>query len=247
MSTTSSINGDSIKEQKRILIKNPDGTFMHCLKTSNPISSTKSTEKSPLLPTTSLSENSSTSNDFDNLTISDSALDYLVENPDEYGSNFLLSKFITSIKANLIIFSTILLMDFFLSIFLAYSSWKKHNSALFLIQNFFYAQLSEKTSKIIFYVIFVLANINNLVYYSFGIYAIVNKNFRVFRIFAIYSIVNAVLNLGAAYFDIFFFTSFMVRVIMYPMAKYNANLIVSTIALPKKMHGKDYDTFNENN
>ena len=112
MSDDESLASSNIGDKNRIIIKNPDGTFMHCYKAGERDSIYNKKDKN-------------NDDNFDNLTISDADLEYIVENYEQFDQNILLSDFLKVLRRNSILFSSLLFIELILSLFCFYISWKK--------------------------------------------------------------------------------------------------------------------------
>lgn len=238
-SLSSSYNGDSINERKQIVIKNPDGIFMHCPKLSLNKENFNNSKKGSNFNQEEKEEEEE-SNELDKLTITDTALDYMVENYETFGSNNLLSDFLSSVKANLVVLILLLIFDLSLCVLLCYNSWKKKEYSLEIITRF-YSALSIDKAMLIFYLTLAFSILISCAFYSFATFTICKQNIKCFKIFSYFCLVTGVLDVLAVYLDVFFFGQFLLRIVMYSMGKYISNLLISVIVLPKKMQGKDFD------
>ena len=150
--------GSSIAEKRRIVIKNPDGAFMHCYKSGDVDSTFKVPNEKP-------------NPNQDELTITDSDLQYIVENYEQFDQGNIIEEFLAILNRNQIIFFLLLTIEFSLSLFLLFVIWKKKDNSILLVQKL-YKELSVKGSMILFYIVYGIAFITDLVFYPLGYYSL---------------------------------------------------------------------------
>ena len=221
----------SIGEKKRLVIKNPDGSFMHCYKAGE--------RDSIYLPLDKKRENK---DDIDALTISDTDLEFIVDNYEQFDQGNILEQFVSILKRNIYIFTCLLVIEMLLTFFLIYYTWKKRESSMRLIQKL-YPNLNMLHVRKLFYILFGLGLIINIFFYPIGFYSIYEKKFKWLSVFSNISLVTGILNIFVVYINILFLVLFIMRLILYTFARFICNLLISIIILPKKMQNNDYDTF----
>ncbi len=221
----------SIGEKKRLVIKNPDGSFMHCYKAGE--------RDSIYLP---LDKKRDNKDDIDALTISDTDLEFIVDNYEQFDQGNILEQFVSILKRNIYIFTCLLVIEMLLTFFLIYYTWKKRESSMRLIQKL-YPNLNMLHVRKLFYILFGLSIIINIFFYPIGFYSIYEKKFKWLSVFSNISLVTGILNIFVVYINILFLVLFIMRLILYTFARFICNLLISIIVLPKKMQNNDYDTF----
>ena len=221
----------SIGEKKRLVIKNPDGSFMHCYKAGE--------RDSIYLP---LEKKKDNKDDIDALTISDTDLEFIVDNYEQFDQGNILEQFVSILKRNIYIFTCLLVIEMLLTFFLIYYTWKKRESSMRLIQKL-YPNLNMLHVRKLFYILFGLGLIINIFFYPIGFYSIYEKKFKWLSVFSNISLVTGILNIFVVYINILFLVLFIMRLILYTFARFICNLLISIIVLPKKMQNNDYDTF----
>ena len=221
----------SIGEKKRLVIKNPDGSFMHCYKAGE--------RDSIYLP---LEKKKDNKDDIDALTISDTDLEFIVDNYEQFDQGNILEQFVSILQRNIYIFTCLLIIEMLLTFFLIYFTWKKRESSMRLIQKL-YPNLNMLHVRKLFYILFGISIIINLFFYPIGFYSIYEKKFKWLSVFSNISLVTGILNIFVVYINILFLVLFIMRLILYTFARFICNLLISIIVLPKKMQNNDYDTF----
>ena len=221
----------SIGEKKRLVIKNPDGSFMHCYKAGE--------RDSIYLP---LEKKKDNKDDIDALTISDTDLEFIVDNYEQFDQGNILEQFVSILQRNIYIFTCLLVIEMLLTVFLIYFTWKKRESSMRLIQKL-YPNLNMLHVRKLFYILFGLSIIINIFFYPIGFYSIYEKKFKWLSVFSNISLVTGILNIFVVYINILFLVLFIMRLILYTFARFICNLLISIIVLPKKMQNNDYDTF----
>ena len=221
----------SIEEKKRLVIKNPDGSFMHCYKAGE--------RDSIYLP---LEKKKDNKDDIDALTISDTDLEFIVDNYEQFDQGNILEQFVSILQRNIYIFTCLLIIEMLLTFFLIYYTWKKRESSMRLIQKL-YPNLNMLHVRKLFYILFGLSIIINIFFYPIGFYSIYEKKFKWLSVFSNISLVTGILNIFVVYINILFLVLFIMRLILYTFARFICNLLISIIVLPKKMQNNDYDTF----
>ena len=220
----------SIGEKKRLLIKNPDGSFMHCYKAGE--------RDSIYLP---LEKKKDNKDDIDALTISDTDLEFIVDNYEQFDQGNILEQFVSILQRNIYIFTCLLIIEMLLTFFLIYFTWKKRESSMRLIQKL-YPNLNMLHVRKLFYILFGISILINIFFYPIGFYSIYEKKFKWLSVFSNISLVTGILNIFVVYINILFLVLFIMRLILYTFARFICNLLISIIVLPKKMQNNDYDT-----
>ena len=180
--------------------------------------------------------------DIDALTISDTDLEFIVDNYEQFDQGNILEQFVSILKRNIYIFTCLLVIEMLLTFFLIYYTWKKRESSMRLIQKL-YPNLNMLHVRKLFYILFGLSIIINIFFYPIGFYSIYEKKFKWLSVFSNISLVTGILNIFVVYINILFLVLFIMRLILYTFARFICNLLISIIVLPKKMQNNDYDTF----
>ena len=221
--------GSSIGEKKQIILRNPDGTFMHGF---------KSGEKESVYLQIPQNEKP---NDFDNLSIADSDLQYIVDNYEQFDHGNILEEFISILNRNLFTFILLLTIELTFSIFLILMTWKRREMSIDMLSKL-YRDFNHDTVESIFYTIFGITVLVDLIFYPLGYYATFTKKFKMLSIFSTFSLVTGVLIILVVYTNLLFLLLLVMRLVLYIYSKFVASLLVSIIVLPSRMQHNEYGT-----
>ena len=120
--------GNSINEKKRFILRNPDGTFMHCIKAGEKDSAMENKENLP---------NTNVDAEVDNLTISDDELQFIIENYDQFDYNVVIKHFIDSFRIYRFLFFLLFIAEMGLNCFLMFLTWEKREGTLITVKHIF--------------------------------------------------------------------------------------------------------------
>lgn len=228
--------GSSVGSKRRIIIKNPDGTFMHCYKDGE--------RDSAYLPFKPVKNQDINHNNIDALTISDADLEYVVDNYEQFDQGNILEEFVSILQRNQIIFLILLIMEFSLSTFLFFVTWQHREHSIKLIQHL-YKEIGLNTTKIVFYILFALTCGINIAFYPLGFYSLYTKKFKLLGYFANFALVTGVLTIFVVYINMLFLLVFILRLVIYTLARFICNLIISIIVLPRRIQNNQYNSIEE--
>ncbi len=116
--------GTSINDKKRFILRNPDGTFAHCLKTG---------EKDSALEQKECPQNQHIHQDIDNLTISDDELQFIIENYDQFDYNIVIKHFLDSFRIYRLLFFLFFISEMGLTCFLMFLTWEKREGTIITV------------------------------------------------------------------------------------------------------------------
>lgn len=136
----------------------------------------------------------------DELTISDSELQYIVDNYDQFNQSDLIEEFLSILKRNQIIFLLLLTVEMSLSIFLLFITWKKKDSSIQILQKL-YKDIGSKVSYIIFVVVYCFGLIIDLVFYPIGFYSLYSKKYKLLNYFSNLALYSGILSIFIIYFN----------------------------------------------
>ena len=117
--------GTSINEKKRFILRNPDGTFMHCIKAGEKDSAIENKENQPT---------NRIAGEVDNLTISDDELQYIIENYDQFDYNVVIKHFLDSFRIYRLLFFLFFISEMGLTCFLMFLTWEKRESTIITVK-----------------------------------------------------------------------------------------------------------------
>ncbi|MCQ2820665.1 MAG: hypothetical protein MJ252_25650 [archaeon] len=219
--------GSSVGEKRRIIIRNPDGTLMHCYKSGE--------RDSTFIPKKEKQMND------DSLSIADSELDYIVQNYEQFDNGNIIEEFLNIFKKNQFIFLVILSSELILSLFLGYESYSKRDTSIKSISQS-YKMFSLESIRKAFFFFFYASLVLNFIFYPFGYYAILSKKYKLVSIFSGFALVTGIVSIFFVYANMLFILTFILRLILYTFSKFISSLLVSIIVLPRRMQQNQYDT-----
>jgi len=109
----------SIKEKKRFILRNPDGTYIACIKTGEKDSANEK-----------LNNNKQ---EEDSLTISDDELQFIIENYDQFDYNVVMRHFLETFRAYRLLYFIFFMAEMFLTSFLMFITWQKRESTILMV------------------------------------------------------------------------------------------------------------------
>lgn len=136
----------------------------------------------------------------DILTISDSELQYIVENYDQFEHGNIIEQLLSVLRRNQIIFITLLILEMSLTSFLLFITWKKKENSILMLQQI-YKDINAKEAALFFYTIFMICFLLNLVFYPLGFYSLVTKRVSTFKIFSSYCLYTAIITIFIVYIN----------------------------------------------
>lgn len=226
--------GSSIGEKRRIIIRNPDGTLMHCYKSGE--------RDSTFMPK---NQKKGDQKEDDNLSIADSELEYIVQNYQQFDNGNIIEDFLSIFKKNQFIFLIILSAEMLLTLFLAYHSYNQREYCIKAIVDT-YKTFSYSTIKNSFFFFFYFSLGLNMIFYPFGYYSVISKKYKMVSLFSTFALVTGVITIFFVYANMLFILSFIMRLILYTFSKFISSLLVSLIVLPRRMQQNEYQTIEEN-
>jgi len=158
----------------------------------------KSGERDSTADTKQLSESNQIHNEI--LTVSDSELQYIIENYDQFEHTNILEQLLQVLRRNQIIFFMLLIMEMTFTIFLLFLTWKKKENSILMLQQI-YKDVNSKEAALIFYLVFILSFSINIVFYPLGLYSLISKKVQIFKIFSSFSMYTAILTVFIIYIN----------------------------------------------
>ena len=155
-------------------------------------------------------------------------LEYVVDNYEQFDQGNILEEFVSILHRNQIIFLILLTMEFSLSTFLFFVTWQHREHSIKLIQHL-YKEIGLNTTRIVFYILFALACGINTAFYPLGFYSLYTKKFKLLGYFANFALVTGVLTIFVVYINMLFLLVFILRLVIYTLARFICNLIISII------------------
>jgi hypothetical protein len=116
--------GASVNEKKRFILRNPDGTFMHCFKAGEKDSAAENKE---------VQNNNNNNQEVDNLTISDDELQFIIENYDQFDYNVVIKHFLDSFRIYRLLFFLFFISEMGLTCFLMFLTWEKREGTIITV------------------------------------------------------------------------------------------------------------------
>lgn len=216
----------SVQLNKRIIIKNPDGTYSYLYKDGevDSILIKEEKHKQDIKQTLSYTNN---------LTVSDDELQYLLDNSDNFDFHMLINQLLEIFKSYRTLFIIFLILETILSTALTINSFSNKQSMLRLITEVYETITIDQASYIYNSALYCFMLIN-LVYYPLGYYSILVKNIKYLKYFSIISISSAFTCVFIIYINISFLFVFIMRIIAYGFCRFIVNLLISMILLPIK-------------
>lgn len=218
--------GSSKKSEKRIVIKNPDGTYSYLRKENENDSMQNEKERISL----KLKDNQENLN---NLAISDDELQYLIDHAAQFDFNSLIQQVLDLFRSYRNLFILILITELLLMSALLFSSFKSKETTILMMEEI-YHDLSAQEANIFFNFVFVSFILLNSIYYPLGFYAISSKKIKHLKYFSLLSLYTAVTTVFVIYINIMFIFVFVLRLVLYGFAKFVIDLLVSVILIPNR-------------
>lgn len=225
---------ESIDETSRLILKNPDGTYMHCYK-SGEEDSIYSDAKSKM------EENKK----FEELSLSDENLEYIMNNYEYFSQTNIISKILTNVKSNLFLLTLFIMIDISIFSYLSYIYCSNKNYTKFILAKY-YLNIDLNLAEIYYYILLSISILINIIFYGIGFYGVYYKKFKILKVFSYYALIIAIFSFFAAYINIIYLILFINRMIIFPLSRYVCNLLIASILLPYKMemnNRNNYDTF----
>lgn len=112
----------NLKDKKRFILKNPDGTYMTCIRNGE---------------RDSVSENKdiqNRQNEDDNLTISDDELQFIIENHEQFEYNVVMRHFLDSFRLYRFLYLVFFTSEMFLTTFLMFTTWERREITILTVK-----------------------------------------------------------------------------------------------------------------
>lgn len=139
--------------------------------------------------------------DVDNLTVSDSELQYIIDNYDQFEHTTIIEQLVSVFRRNQIVLFLLILIEMSMTFFLLLVTWNKKENSIVVLQQI-YRDLNSKEAALIFYTIFTLNLILNLVFYPLSFYSLVTKKLKVFKMFSVYCLYTAIMTVFIVYLNL---------------------------------------------
>lgn len=218
----------SLKHQKRIVIKNPDGSFSYLYKEGE----IDSTFETKLKIEHDLKQNQE---NLDNLVLSDDELQFLIDHADRFDYHSLIEQVIDVFKSYRFLFIVALLLEMLLMSGLLYNAFKNKEASILMMEEI-YTDLSPEEANMFFNFAFIMLLALNLVYYPLGLISISMKKIKQLKYFAILSLYTAIATVFVIYINVLFILVFILRLSLYGFAKFLIDLLISIILIPNRHH-----------
>lgn len=217
----------NIDKNRRIIFKNPDGTYTYCnicgiyitigyksgerdsaceTKGENidkntgesTNNNTNNTNSSQVL--NQLNHGINTNNPNNYLYLSDDDLRYLVDSTTTDDFPALVEQLLDVFRRYRLVFTLITVFEMFLTFILTLLTWEKRETAITIMEEI-YKDINSKEAASSFYALFVFTLCVNFVYYPFGFYALARKSVRLIRFYSFFIIFNAMFILLSIYIN----------------------------------------------
>lgn len=197
-----SVLASSIADKKRLIIKNPDGSYLYC---------NKSDEKDEMLVVNKINNNeinlynqnqNANLNMFpDNFTISDEELQYILENRDQSEDTNLMEQILSVYRKNQFFFCFLFILEMSLSCLLLMITWKRKEYSIMVMQNL-YRDISPIQAALIFHGIFIINCFANLILYPLGFFALLTKKIQMMKFFSSFSLYCGLSSIFIVYLNV---------------------------------------------
>jgi len=134
----------------------------------------------------------------ENLTISDSELQYIVDNYDRFDHNNLIEQLLQVFRRNQLIFLSVLFLEMSLTVFLLFITWTKKESSISMLQDI-YKDLNGREAAMLFYTFFGVSLLLNMIFYPLGFYSLVSKKVNMLKMFSVFSMYTAIMTIFIIY------------------------------------------------
>jgi hypothetical protein len=216
----------SIKNQKRIILKNPDGTYSYLYKDGEVDSIVVKKEKQN-------EEINQNQENLNNLSLSDEELQYLIDHAEQFDYYSLIQQILEIFRSYRILFFMTLILELALMSSLLFSTFKNKENSILMMEEIYKDVNAEEISLFFNTVIFLLILLN-AVYYPLGFYSILQKKVKYLKYFSTISLYSAIACIFIIYVNILFIFVFVLRLVLYGFSKFVINLLVSIILLPNR-------------
>lgn len=222
----------SIKNNKRIILKNPDGTYSYLYKDGeedsimNKAHLNKGKDKD-LDPLNQNQEN------INNLSMSDEELQFLIDNANQFDYQHLINQILEIFRSYRVLFFLVLILELCLMSTLLFNTYKTKEASILIMEEI-YKDLNAEEASLFFNIVFVIFTSLNAFYYPVGFYAITQKQIKILKFFSIFSLYSAIATIFVIYINVFFVFVFVLRLILYGFSKFVINLLVSIILIPNR-------------
>lgn len=134
------------------------------------------------------------------LTLSDSELQYIIENYENLDQASVIDQILTVYKRNQFIFLFILILEMSLSCFLLFITWQKKENSILVMQEI-YKDLNGFEASILFHTIFFITLVLNSVLYPMGYYALISKKIKILKWFSTLTLYSGVMTIFIIYIN----------------------------------------------
>ena len=216
----------SIKQKKRIILKNPDGTFSYLYKDGEVDSIIEKKEKQN-------DEIVQNQENINNLSLSDEELQYLIDHAEQFDYYSLIQQILEIFRSYRVLFFIGLILEFSLTSSLLFTTFKNKENSVLMMEEV-YKDLNAEEASLFFNTVFIVYMIINAFYYPFGFYGILQKKIKHLKYFSNLALYSAIGTIFIIYINIMFIFVFILRLVLYGFAKFVINLLVSIILIPNR-------------
>lgn len=221
-----STHSSSIKDHKRLVIRNPDGTCAYLFKHGEVDSIVDLKEKEA----NALKEHQQNLNE---LTMSDDELQYLIDHADQFNYYALIEQVLDVFRSYRLLFLVTLLLDLSLMMWIMFSTFENKEYSITMMEDLYRDVSAEEASRF-FNVIFIFLFIINMIFYPLGFYSISLKKVKLLKYLALFSLYTAVSTVFVIYINILFIFIFVFRLALYTLSRFVVNLLISIILIPTR-------------
>lgn len=217
----------SNKNENRLIIQNPDGTYSHLYLQG---------EKDSIFIKIDNNEDELKKNheNLENLSLSDEELQYIIDHADRFDYHTLINEILDLFRTYRWVFLFCLVIEMILSCIVTFKTFSNKEDIISSL--FLYESIDTVEASMFFNCFLVLSLVFNTIFYPLGFFSIVNKNVRFIKLFSKFSIFSAFAMIGFSYVNIYFSFVFILRVLLFAFSKFLVNLLVSILKLPSRIN-----------
>jgi hypothetical protein len=160
----------------------------------------KTGERDSTAETKKFSDPSLSQNHLDIMTISDSELQYIVDNYEQFEHSNIIEQLLSVLRRNQYVFLALLILEMTLTFFLLFITWKKKENSITMLQEI-YKDINAKEAALFFYTIFLICFGLNLAFYPLGFYSLTTKKVTTFKFFSSYCLYTAIITVFIVYIN----------------------------------------------
>lgn len=216
----------SIKNKKRIVIKNPDGTYSYLFKDGEVDSVIDKKDKS----NDELCQNQDNLN---NLSLSDEELQFLIDHADQFDYHSLIDQILDIFRNYRILFFLLLTLELCIMSSLLFNTFKNKENSVTMMEEI-YKDLNAEEASLFFNGIFCIVILLNAGFYPLGYYALIEKKVKLLKHFSLFALYTAIATIFIIYINVLFVFAFVLRLILYGFSRFLVNLLVSIILIPNR-------------